>query len=77
MEKPNTNQIPKIARFSDHIVTIDNYPISRRDYFDILLLCENYIRHNFPTQTQYEYRLPIQYFKCSKAMQCIKDPEMC
>ena len=76
MAKPNAKIIPKVARFSDFITCIENYPISRRDYIDILLLCENYIRVHFPDQNDYKYRLPDEYFECNEAIDWVKDPEM-
>ena len=69
-------QIDHSARFSDLVVVIDDYPITRRHYFDILLLVENLIFKLFPhIVDEYTFRVPIGYFSCSKIFNCINDPE--
>ena len=64
------------ARFSDIIAVIDDYPITRRHYFDILLLIEDYIcNHSLHAKDAYLFKIPASYFSCSKIIDCINDPE--
>ena len=73
--KKRLQEIDHSARFSDLITVIDDYPITRRHYFDILLLIEDFIYKLFPhVENEYAFTMPIGYFSCSKTFSCINDP---
>ena len=73
--KKRLQEIDHSARFSDLITVIDDYPITRRHYFDILLLIEDFICKLFQNdENEYAFRMPIGYFSCSKNFNCINDP---
>ena len=64
--EPNENLI----RFSDIICRVNNYPIKRRDYFDVLLLCELFAKNLYDDFDEVcKLQVPSAYINCKFAFE--------